>query len=104
VDGAKQGDEASTRCVRILGERLGIGIANAINLYDPLEVVIGGGVSNAGDLLLEPANRVAFRHVLDGVGTKTKIRLARHGPRAGVLGAALIAAQEWNQRSKESGS
>ena len=72
VDGAKEGDEASRRCLRILGERLGIGIANAINLYDPLEVVIGGGVSTAGDLLLEPAERVAFRHVLPGVGTKTQ--------------------------------
>jgi glucokinase len=95
VDGARQGDEPSRRCLRILGERLGIGIANAINLYDPLEVVIGGGVSNAGELLLDPASRAAFRHVLPGVGTKTRIRLARHGPRAGVLGAALIAAQEW---------
>jgi glucokinase len=95
VDGAQAGDEASQRCVRILGERLGIGIANAINLYDPLEVVIGGGVSRAGDLLLEPAERVAFRHVLPGVGSKTRIRLARHGPQAGVLGAALIAAQEY---------
>ncbi len=56
VDGAKEGDAAATRCLRILGERLGIGIANAINLFDPLEVVIGGGVSTAGDLLLEPAN------------------------------------------------
>ena len=100
VDGAKEGDEGACRCLRVLGERLGIGIANAINLYDPLEVVIGGGVSTAGDLLLEPAERVAFQHVLPGVGTKTKIRLARHGPRAGVLGAALMAAQEY--RSKES--
>lgn len=96
VDGARDGDAASLRCLEILGERLGIGIANAINLYDPLEVVIGGGVSNAGELLLEPASRTAFRHVLPGVGTKTRIRLARHGPRAGVLGAALIAAQEWD--------
>jgi glucokinase len=102
VDGARDGDEASRRCLRILGERLGIGIANAINLYDPLEVVIGGGVSNAGDLLLEPAERVAFRHVLPGVGTKTKIRVARHGPRAGVLGAALMAEQEYE--SREGGS
>ena len=102
VAGAKEGDEASRRCLRVLGERLGIGIANAINMYDPLEVVIGGGVSTAGDLLLEPAERVAFRHVLPGVGSKTKIRLARHGPRAGVLGAALMAAQEY--QSKEGGS
>jgi glucokinase len=97
VDGARDGDEAARRCLRIVGERLGIGIANAINLYDPLEVVIGGGVSVAGEMLLEPASRVAFRHVLPGVGTRTRIRLARHGPRAGVLGAALIAAQEWER-------
>jgi glucokinase len=95
VDGAKQGDAASIRCLEILGERLGIGIANAINTIDPQEVVIGGGVSVAGDLLLEPARRCALRHVVPGAGTATTIRLARHGPRAGVLGAALIAAQEW---------
>jgi glucokinase len=101
VDGAKAGDEASRRCLRVLGERLGIGIANAINLYDPLEVVIGGGVSSAGDLLLDPAREAAFKFVLPGVGTRTQIRLARHGPRAGVLGAALNAAQEWENEQKE---
>jgi glucokinase len=95
VDGARQGDAASLRCLEILGQRLGIGIANAINTFDPEEVVIGGGVSAAGDLLLEPARECALRHVVPGAGTATKIRLARHGPRAGVLGAALIAAQEW---------
>jgi glucokinase len=95
VDGAKAGDEAARRCLRILGERLGIGIANAINLYDPLEVVIGGGVSTAGDLLLGPATETAFKYVTPGVGTLTQVRLARHGPRAGVLGAALVAWQEW---------
>ena len=101
VDGAKEGDEASRRCLQVLGERLGIGIANAINLYDPLEVVIGGGVSTAGDLLLGPASEVAFRHVVPGVGSRTRLRLARHGPRAGVLGAALMAAQEWELDRKE---
>jgi glucokinase len=101
VDGAKAGDGPSQRALRILGERLGIGIANAINLYDPLEIVIGGGVSNAGEWLLEPARRVASQHVLPGVGTRTNIRLARHGPRAGVLGAALMAAQEWELDREE---
>ena len=101
VDGAKGGDEAARHCLRVLGERLGIGIANAISLYDPLEVVIGGGVATAGERLLEPATRTAFRHVLPGIGTQTKIRLARHGPRAGVLGAALIAAQEWEDEQDD---
>jgi glucokinase len=95
VDGARNGDAASVRCLEILGQRLGIGIANAINTFDPLEVVIGGGVSAAGELLLDPARTTAGRHVVPGAGSKTTLRLARHGPRAGVLGAALIAAQEW---------
>ena len=94
VRGGMEGDPASVDCLRVLGERLGIGIANAINTFDPLEVVIGGGVSVAGDLLLEPARRSAFAHVVPGAGTATSIRMARHGPRAGVLGAALLAAQE----------
>jgi glucokinase len=95
VDGAHDGDAAALRCLEILGQRLGIGLANAINVFDPLEVVIGGGVSAAGDFLLEPARRTALAHVVPGAGSRTRIRLARHGPRAGVLGAALIAAQEW---------
>ena len=95
VDGAREGDEASVRCLRILGERLGIGIANAITMFDPLEVVIGGGVSAAGELLLGPARETAWKYAVPGAGSRTEIRLARHGPRAGVLGAALIAAQEY---------
>jgi glucokinase len=81
--------------VRVLGERLGIGIANAINLFDPDEIVIGGGVSLAGDLLLVPAERAARRHTVPGLGLNTTIRVARHGPQAGVIGAATVAAQEW---------
>ena len=103
VDGAREDDAAALRCLEILGERLGIGIANAINVFDPLEVVIGGGVSAAGDLLLEPARRTALEHVVPGAGSATTIRLARHGPRAGVLGAALIAAQEWAEDNDPGG-
>ena len=95
VAGAEAGDPAALWCLRVLGERLGIGIANAINTFDPLEVVIGGGVSRAGDLLLDPARATMLRHVVPGLGTNTVLRIARHGPRAGVLGAALIAAQEY---------
>lgn len=95
VAAAQQGDEAGLECLRILGERLGIGIANVINTFDPDIVVVGGGAgSAAGELLLEPARRTAERYVLNGVGTATEIRGARYGPEAGVLGAALMAGQE----------
>jgi glucokinase len=94
VDGAKAGDADALRVLDIVGQRLGIGIANAINLFDPEEIVIGGGVSLAGELLLEPARTVAALYTVPGLGQNTTIRLARHGAQAGVLGAALMAAQE----------
>jgi glucokinase len=103
VDGAQAGDAAATRCLEILGQRLGIGIANAIHVFDPLEVVVGGGVSVAGELLLGPARETARRYVVPGAGSATTIRLARHGTRAGVLGAALIAAQEWVEENPRNG-
>lgn len=91
---ARAGDEEALDLLRVLGERLGIGIASAINLFDPEEVVIGGGVARAGELLLGPAEQTARGYVLTGVGERTRIRLARHGVRAGVYGAALLAVQE----------
>lgn len=94
VEAAFAGDQLAIDVIRVLGERLGIGIASAINALDPEVVAIGGGASAAGDLLLEPARRTALEYVLPGVGTETEIRLARRGPEAGVLGAALLAATE----------
>lgn len=94
VAAARAGDRHATELIRLLGARLGIGIANAINLLDPEVVAIGGGVSVAGELLLGPARETARGFVLPGVGTATEIRLARRGPEAGVLGAALLAQEE----------
>ena len=94
IDRARDGDAAARATIELLGRRLGIGIANAINTFDPELVVVGGGVSAAGEMLLGPAREEAFRYVLTGVGTRTEIRRARYGPLAGVRGAALLAGHE----------
>lgn len=94
VDAALQGDPTARRILEIWAERVGIGVANAINTFDPDEVVIGGGAARAGDLLLEPAARVARAYAVPGLGTRTTIRLARYGARAGVRGAAMLAMHE----------
>jgi glucokinase len=94
VQAAHDGDPSAARMVEIWGERVGIGVANVINTFDPEEVVIGGGAAQAGEMLLEPARRIAKGYVVPGLGTRTTIRLARHGVRAGVLGAALLAEHE----------
>jgi glucokinase len=100
VAAADDGDELAIDLLRVVGEWLGIGIANVINIFDPEVVAIGGGVSNAGELLLGPARRVAEAYVLPGVGTNTEIRRSRHGPTAGVLGAALLAKLELQTREE----
>jgi glucokinase len=96
VKAAQDGDERAREALALLGHRLGIGIANAINAFDPEVLAIGGGVSRAGDLLLDPARETAARFVLPGVGTRTEIRQAHGGPESGVRGAALLAGQELN--------
>jgi glucokinase len=94
IRAAREGDPVASRVVEMWAECVGVGIANAINTFDPDEVVLGGGGALAGELLLAPATRVAHGYVLPGVGRRTTIRLARHGVRAGVLGAALLAMHE----------
>ena len=101
VAAAQAGDAIAIGCLATLGRRVGIGVANAINTFDPEVVAIGGGVSSAGDLLLEPARSVALEYVLPGVGTATEIRIARAGPQAGVRGAALLARSELNSQNGE---
>jgi glucokinase len=94
MEAAREGHPGARAAIDLLGRRLGIGIANAINTFDPDVVVVGGGVSRAGELLLAPAREEARRFTLTGVGTRTEIRQARYGSEAGVRGAALLAGQE----------
>jgi glucokinase len=91
---AQDGDEVACAALAVLGRRLGIGIANLVNIFDPDVVAVGGGASAAGELLLGPAREMAARFILPGVGTRTEIRLARSGAGAGVRGAALLASLE----------
>ncbi|MCW3011036.1 MAG: hypothetical protein JWO90_1440, partial [Solirubrobacterales bacterium] len=94
VAAADRGEAGAIDALRILGERLGIGIATVLHCYEPPLVCIGGGASAAGDHLLEPARRIAKLWTLPGVGERTEIRIARWGPQAGVRGAALLAKSE----------
>jgi glucokinase len=100
VTAAGDGDQAAAAAVRRWAHALGVGIANAINTFDPDEVVIGGGGASAGELLLlEPAREFAAGYVHPGLQGRAKIRLASWGATAGVLGAALLAVHELERSS-----
>ena len=61
---AFDGDPVAGAAVRVIGERLGVGIANLVNIFNPEVVVIGGGVIAAGELLLAPAREVLMKRAL----------------------------------------
>ena len=75
-----------------MGGWLGQGLADLAAILDPGCFVIGGGVSDAGDLLLGPA-RAAFEKALPGArtGHQAQIKLAQLGADAGIVGAADLA-------------
>ena len=88
---ALDGDPAAAAAVAEIGRRLGAGIASLLNVFDPELVVVGGGVSRAGDLLLEPARAVARERALSPAAQRARVVQARFGEEAGVVGAALLA-------------
>jgi glucokinase len=94
VAAARGGDAPALEALSRWAHALGVGIANAINTFDPDEVVIGGGGASAGDLLLAPAREFAAGYVHPGLQGRAQVRIARWGVTAGVLGAALLAAHE----------
>ncbi len=91
---AKAGDRLSIEAFQTVGRWLGQGLADLASAFDPGVVVIGGGVSEAGDLLIDPT-REAFRRQLSGRGHRPEleIRLAALGNAAGVTGVADLARQ-----------
>jgi glucokinase len=89
TDAARAGDPFAVEHLTRLGQWLGEGIASLTAVLDPAVVVVGGGVSAADDLLLDPTRR-AFAAQLTGRGHRPmlEIRKATLGNRAGLIGAA----------------
>ncbi|WP_395659713.1 ROK family protein [Nocardioides sp.] len=94
MEAAEAGDPVARAAFDSVGTWLGVGVANLVAAFDPEIVVIGGGPSIAGDLLLEPA-RVSLRDSLVGAEHRTVPPLVRAalGPEAGAIGAAYLARQ-----------
>lgn len=88
---ATAGDARATPLIERMTDRLGALIAVAVNLLDPEVVVIGGGVSNAGEALLVPLRAAVARYTLESLRDGVRIVGAALGERAGVVGAGLAA-------------
>jgi glucokinase len=94
LDAAEAGDPHAVALFERLGTFLGVGISNAINIFEPEYVVVGGGLSRAAGLFFERAVEEARERALPVLSERVRISLARAGVHAGVVGAGLLALHE----------
>jgi glucokinase len=91
---AEQGDKLAKDLIARTGYYVGVGIANLINIFNPELIIIGGGLSNIGDMLLKPALKEAAERSYKEAFQAVRFAPAGLAGNSGVLGAAAYALQE----------
>ncbi len=94
VEAARRGDKLAFNIMEKTGEYLGIGIADMINIFNPELIVVGAGVSQAGDILLEPLKRTVKARALQLSSSMVDIKVSQLDDNAGALGAAIMVLED----------
>ena len=87
---AKQGDCVALKIFETVGYWLGIALANLTNALNPERIIVGGGVGQAGDILLTPIREIINKRALSLPANAVKVVPAELGESAGVIGASLL--------------
>ncbi|MES2464241.1 MAG: ROK family protein [Armatimonadota bacterium] len=90
ADSAAEGDAVSIEVFEETGYYVGLGIASMVNLLNPQMVVVGGGVAQAGDLILDPIRRSARANAIKTMIDVCPIVPAELGDDAGIYGGASL--------------
>ncbi len=91
---AREGDPLAGRLIQEAGRYLGIGIANAVNLLCPELVIIGGGVSRAGDILFDEIRATVKKRAFTTMVNLPQIVPSSQGEDASCIGAAALVLEE----------
>jgi glucokinase-like ROK family protein len=91
MDAARNEDTLVIELLSEMGDKLGKAMAILINIFNPELVILGGKVSEAGDLLRLPIRNALNKYSLGLVNNDTQVRTSKLGERAGVMGGCLIA-------------
>lgn len=91
IDMALAGNPLARRVIASIGERLGLGLGGLVNLLNPEIIVVSGGVSRAGELLLGPARRALHDRAMHIARDDVALAVGRFGAYAALLGAGLEA-------------
>ncbi|WP_377888506.1 ROK family glucokinase [Alkalihalobacillus sp. R86527] len=98
-DAYRSGDAHATEVVNITTFHLGLAIGNLANAMNPSKIVIGGGVSKAGDALLTPLKKEFEKFALPRVKEGADFAIATLGNDAGVIGGAWLVKSKLMQKS-----
>ena len=90
AEAAKAGDPVARRIFTIMGEYIGIGMASVVNLLNPERIIVGGGVADAGDILMTPLKETLKKRAMKIAGETVEVVPAQLGNTAGVIGASLL--------------
>jgi glucokinase-like ROK family protein len=93
ADGAAEGDVTCIRLIREGGRRIGSVLASLVSFINPSMIVIGGGLAGLGHVLLAEIRSVVYRRSLPLATGNLPVVLSELGPRAGVVGAAVLASE-----------
>ena len=91
---ALQGDLLCQEVISDAAYYLGLGLASLINIFNPELVVLGGGVMNIGDMLLEPATKLASERAMPLASGAVRFKPGCLGDDAGLVGALLLIQEE----------
>ncbi len=86
----QENEKNAINCLQQHTDYLGHGIASYINTFAPQKVVIGGGISDAGQFYIDMISKAAIRYMMPSCGSNTEIVGATLGNNAGSLGAAAL--------------
>ena len=87
---ARRGDPFCRRLWRDAGEQLGCALANCVNIFNPERIVLSGGVSKAGSLILAPALRAMKARAFAAPARAARVTISKYDEHLGVVGAALL--------------
>jgi len=88
---AVEGDHLAIDILQDAGRYLGIGLANLINTFNPARIILHGGVTRAGRLILDPLLETVKYRALEAPAKQVSIVVSELGPQAAVIGAFTLA-------------
>lgn len=89
-EAAKLGDPVAKQIFNKMGEYIGFGLTSVVNLLNPEKIIIGGGVADAGDILLNPIRETIKKRAMVVAGSAVEVVPAELGNTAGVIGASML--------------